>query len=232
MIKSIPLCFTDAEDKLYWSSMVDGAYTVKAGYRFLIDNELIPNVSPLAPYHPKSTWKGLWKLRIPNKTKTLMWRAISNALPTRVNLVKRKVLTDATYQLCGLEQESTLHAFWSCLKLNGVRDVQFNSLRDEAKKCVTFMEVFQMCMEKGHPFDMLAMLTSHVWLRRNKLRLGETVADLRLLNSLARDALLEFQHAHFIDPSPPSTRSQIKWEPPPHGLVQNQFQWCYLPREG
>ena len=81
MIKSIPLCFTDAEDKLYWPSMMDGAYSIKASYRFLIDNEMISNVSPLALSHPKSTWKGLWKLRIPNRTKTLMWRAISNALP-------------------------------------------------------------------------------------------------------------------------------------------------------
>ena len=77
--------------------MVDGAYSVKAGYKFLIIEELIPNVSPLTPSYPKSTWKGLWKLRIPNRTKTLIWRAISDALPTRVNLVKRKVLTDATY---------------------------------------------------------------------------------------------------------------------------------------
>ena len=223
MIKSIPLCFTNAEDKLYWPSMVDGAYSVKAGYRFLIDNELISNVNPLASPHLKSTWKGLWKLRIPNRTKTLMWRAISNALPTRVNLVKRKVPFDATCQLCGLEQESTLHALWSCPKLNGIWDVHFNSLRDEAKERVSFLEVFQMCLEKGHPSDMLTMLTSHVWLRRNKLRLGEIVADLRLLNYLAKDALLEFQPTHSAVPSPPSTHSQVKWEPPPTDWFKINF---------
>lgn len=137
MIKSIPLCFTDAEDKLYWPSMVDGVYVVKVEYRLLIKNKLISNAGPLTPPppNPKSTWKGLWKLRIPNKTKTLVWRAILDALPTQVNLVKRKVLSDATYQLCGLEQESTLHALWSCPKLNKVWDVHFNSLRDKVKEC-------------------------------------------------------------------------------------------------
>ncbi|KAK7832298.1 hypothetical protein CFP56_026625 [Quercus suber] len=46
MIKSITLCFSNAEDKLYWPSMVDRAYSIKAGYRFLIDDELIPNLYP------------------------------------------------------------------------------------------------------------------------------------------------------------------------------------------
>lgn len=103
MIKSIPLCFTDVKDKLYWSSKVDGVYLVKARYRLLIEDELISNAGPLTASHPKRTWKGIWKFSIPNRTKTLMWRAISDALPTQVNLVKRKVLTDATCQLCGLE---------------------------------------------------------------------------------------------------------------------------------
>nr|POF10200.1 hypothetical protein CFP56_14140 [Quercus suber] len=54
MIKSITLCFSNAEDKLYWPSMVDRAYSIKAGYRFLIDDELIPNdePKPISIYHP------------------------------------------------------------------------------------------------------------------------------------------------------------------------------------
>ena len=45
--------------------------------------------------------------------------------------------------------------------------------------------------------------------------MGETVVDLCLLNSLAREVLLEFQHAHLVVPSPLSPRHQSKWEPPP-----------------
>ena len=73
-----------------------------------------------------------------------------------------------------------------------VWDVHFGPLRKDAKECSNFLEVFQVCMEKGHPMDMLAMIISHIWLRRNKLRLGELVANLRLLYSVVRDALLEF----------------------------------------
>lgn len=138
-------------------------------------------------------------------------------------MVRRKVLIDATCQLCGLDLESTLHALWSYPKLNVVWALYFGSLRDDAKECSTFRDLFQVCLEKGHPTDLLAMLSSHVWLKRNKLRLGETVADLRLMNSLARDALLEFKQAHIIEPSPPSAHRQIKWEPPPPDWVKINF---------
>ena len=70
-------------------------------------------------------------------------------------------------------------------------------------------------MENAHPSDLFAMLASQIWLRRNKLRMGEIVVDLCLLNSLAREVLLEFQHAHLVVPSPLSPRHQSKWEPPP-----------------
>ena len=60
---------------MYWPGKVDGIYSVKAGYRLLIEDELGSNADPLPPPppKPKSTWKGLWKLRIPNRTKTLLW---------------------------------------------------------------------------------------------------------------------------------------------------------------
>ena len=215
MIKSIPLCLTEANDQLYWPGKVDGVYSVKAGYRLLIEDELTSIAGPMAPPQPKSTWKGLWNLRIPNRIKTLLWRATSDALPSRVNLMKRKVFSDATCQVCGSEPETSLHALWQCPKLALVWAVHFGTLRNDAKDCSNFLEVIQVCMEKGHPTDLVAMITSQIWIRRNKLRIGESVPDLRLLYSMARDALQEFHHAHTPASSPSHTRIHTKWEPPP-----------------
>ena len=190
---------------------------VKADYRFLIEDELSSIAGPSGPPPPpqKSTWKGLWKLKIPNRIKTLLWRAASDALPSRVNLMKRKVLFDATCQACGSEPESSLHALWMCSKLDIVWDAHFGPLRNDTKDCSNFLKVVQVCMEKGHPTDLVAMTTSLIWTRRNKLRLGESVSDLRLLCSMARDAFQEFHHAHTPAPSLTHTRSLTKWEPPP-----------------
>ena len=103
--------------------------------------------------HSKSTWKGLWKVRIPNRTKTLLWRANKDALPTRANLVKRKVLTDPSCQICRAEPESTLHALWSCPKLKEVWSVHFGSLMNETSEYSTFLDVFRICLEKAHPHE-------------------------------------------------------------------------------
>ena len=165
---------------------------MKAGYRFLVENELSSAASPPAPSHQRSTWKGLWKLNVPNRIKTLLWRAASDALPTRVNLMKRKVLTEASCQLCGSMSESSLHALWLCPKLGSVWDTHLGPLRNDAKDCESLLEIIQTSMEKGHPTDLVAMIMSLIWNRRNKLRLGESVPDLRLLHSMAREALQDF----------------------------------------
>ena len=56
-------------------------------------------------------------MKVPNKIKNFLWRACSEALPTRCNLPRRKVLDDPTCPQCGTENESTLHALWGCSQL-------------------------------------------------------------------------------------------------------------------
>ena len=121
---------------------MDGLYSVKAGYKLLVDDELSSNVGSSTVSLSKSTWKGLWKMMTPNKIKTLSWLANLDALPTRVNLVKRKVLTDPTCQACVADQESTLHALWLCPKLKEVWAVHFSLLKSEASECSSFLDVF------------------------------------------------------------------------------------------
>nr|POF12450.1 chlorophyll a-b binding protein 2.1, chloroplastic [Quercus suber] len=112
---------------LFWLSKRDEVYSIKVGYRLLVEDELSSSVSPLPTLLSRSPWKSLWKLR------------------------------------------------------------------DDAKECSTFRELFQVCLEKGFPTNLFAMVSSHIWLKRKKLRLGELMASLRMLNSLASEDLLEFQ---------------------------------------
>lgn len=204
---------------------MDGIYSVESGNRLLVDDELSSNAGSPNLSLSKNTWKRLWKLSTPNRTKTMLWPANVDALPTRVNLVKRKVLTDPTCQTCGAGQESTLHALWSCPKLNEVWDVHFSLLKSNARECSTFLEVFSLCLEKSHPSDLFAMVAYQIWLRRNKLRLGEVVADLKQINSMARVTLQEFQQANTAPPKPQPARNITKWLPvaTPYGMGQSQF---------
>ena len=222
-IKAIPLSIRDVEDKLCWGSNMDGRYSVKAGYNLLVNEDLNSDAVAFPVSMPKKSWKGLWNLKTPNRTKILRWRAISNALPTRANLVKMKVLTDPNCQACGEAPESPLHALWSCPRLNSVWSVHFSLLRAEAWDCSSFRDVLRLCLENSHPSDLFAMITSQIWLRRNKVRMGEAVADLKLINSMAQDALIEFQQATSKPPKPPSARTIPKWLPPPSNWVKANF---------
>ena len=59
-------------------------------------------------------WLGIWKLKIPGKVKHILWKACTNSLPTKVNLMRKKILTNPQCHLCGKHPEDTLHALWAC----------------------------------------------------------------------------------------------------------------------
>nr|POE71197.1 hypothetical protein CFP56_34567 [Quercus suber] len=124
---------------------------------------------------------------------------------------RRKVLSDSSCLACGAAQESTLHALWSCPKLLEVWSVHFNPLRREASDVSSFSEVFGLCLNGSHQCELFAMIAYQIWFRRNKLRLGEEVADLKMINSLARAALHEFQHANTAPQKSLPASANVRW---------------------
>ena len=116
-----------------------------------------------------------------------------------------------------------MHALWSCPRINSVWSVHFSLLRSEARDSSSFWDVFRLCLENSHPSDLFAMIAYLIWLRRNKLCVGEAVADLKLINSMVRDALLEFQQATSKPPKPPPACTISKWLPPPSNWVKTNF---------
>ena len=53
-------------------------------------------------------------LNIPNKIKHFLWRACSESLPTKKNLCRKNLVTNANYDLCHDKPEDVLHALWDC----------------------------------------------------------------------------------------------------------------------
>ncbi|XP_019151891.1 PREDICTED: uncharacterized protein LOC109148613 [Ipomoea nil] len=73
-ILKIPIS-SDYDDMWYWYGDQGGNYTVKNGYRAIIGDYR----------HTTSgfdNWLGLWKLKIPPKWKTFLWRALNDILST------------------------------------------------------------------------------------------------------------------------------------------------------
>nr|POF15765.1 putative ribonuclease h protein [Quercus suber] len=88
------------EDRLIWPDSHDGEYLVKSGYQMLCKEANSSAASSSDSSHRSAFWKCLWKLHVPNKIKFFLWRVCSNALPTKDNLKKRKILDDARCSAC------------------------------------------------------------------------------------------------------------------------------------
>jgi hypothetical protein len=59
-------------------------------------------------------WRSLWKMKIPHAVKVFVWRACSNALPTKANLFRRKITEDPLCPMCSGQTETTGHILWGC----------------------------------------------------------------------------------------------------------------------
>ena len=114
-ILRIPLSHRQASDAITWLHTKKGDYSVRSGYhaaRKLKKSEEMAETST-GPFGVQ-VWSKLWKLRVPNKVKVFGWRACLNTLPTRANLVKRKIIHEDVCMLCSRESETGVHALWTC----------------------------------------------------------------------------------------------------------------------
>ncbi|XP_042964743.1 uncharacterized protein LOC122298967 [Carya illinoinensis] len=119
-ICSIPLSWHGEEDKILWGFTKDGRFSVRSAYH--LGNDM--GRSRLGECSSRQTqqqiWEGVWSLNVPNPTKQFVWKALKGILPTRQNLVQRKIIEDATCNICHGDVETVCHVLWSCLAASDV----------------------------------------------------------------------------------------------------------------
>ena len=112
-IKSIPLCSLQQTDCLCWPWDKSSEYTVKTGYKLLCDEDDLDLAFTSNFESVVRFWRSLWKLNIACKIKYFLWRACTEILLTKTNLLKRKIISNAQCSLCSKELEFVVHALWS-----------------------------------------------------------------------------------------------------------------------
>ena len=114
-ILRVPLSRRVINDVPYWTFTKSGEYTVKSGYHVARQVQKEVNWAECSNRAMGGAiWKVQWKLKVPNKIKVFGWRACRNILPTRVNLVHKKIIQDNRCELCKIEAETGIHALWNC----------------------------------------------------------------------------------------------------------------------
>nr|POF22818.1 putative ribonuclease h protein [Quercus suber] len=222
IIKKIPLCRSIQDDILIWPFNPDGVYSVKSGYRFLQDSRLAHQPSPSNSNPLKQLWKHLWSLDVPNKVKHLIWRACKDALPTKKNLVRRKVVSDSLCEMCKQHEEDTLHALYHCPELQSLwmTTPAWNQDILKQKTCFTdfIVSVFAGLKEP----ELLMVVLWNLWKRRNNLRLGKPTIPLNRVLEHSREQRFE-SHSSPLPSTTPRSNQLVTWTPPPEQWYKVNF---------
>ena len=79
-IKSLPLCTVPQLDILIWPKENSSTYSVKSGYKSLMEIATLDTVKPTVSAAQKSFRKTIWKLNVPRKIKHFLWRLLVYSL--------------------------------------------------------------------------------------------------------------------------------------------------------
>ena len=186
-IKNIPLCRSIQDDVLLWPFNSDGVYTVKSGYRFLYEEQCRRQSGPSDMEVLKPLWNRIWGLHVLNKIKHLAWKACKNALPTKLNLVHRKIITDGCCDACKTQQEDAVHALFLCPDLRPLWSSMPKWNHGTLRACTSFIDIFDCIFAGNKDSDLFAAVIWTLWTQCNNLRLGKLALSLNKVIEFARE---------------------------------------------
>ena len=136
-ILALALNHLNSQDTLIWKENKAHEFSVRTTYQVALR---LKNTS--AAEHSSArvhgvTWTKIWKLKVPPKVRTFLWRACPNCLPTRDNL-SRKLQVEAICEFCRQEPETVTHLLWVCPFARNV----WGLFRGRIQKCSNDAEAF------------------------------------------------------------------------------------------
>ncbi|XP_019168357.1 PREDICTED: uncharacterized protein LOC109164059 [Ipomoea nil] len=230
-IVKIPIS-QEYEDLWYWHGDPNGCYSVKNGYRHIVGNyENNMNMG-------FNKWLTLGKQKIPPKWRTFLWKAISDILPTTINLRIKRVDVSPVCAVCGVENEDVMHALVLCDYAKTIW-AQSNLPLPSIMKNI-FYEWFDELLNILDSDGILyaAAILYYLWRAQNEAVWDACVTHPRRTLAAVRVAVTAWRQVHAVTPSAtaPSiavapqgavTPIAIRQQPRQPGL-QRQHSKCYI----
>lgn len=133
--------------------------------------------------------------------KHFIWKACSNSLPTKENLLRRKVLQDSVCHLYARESEDVFHALWGCEKLLPIWDSDFGWVDRDRITSDSFSDILKLIQERPHLVALFAATAWPIWYHRNKTQLQQSSLPLEKISSFAKDYARDFAKQNRSFPS-------------------------------
>uniref|UniRef100_A0A803Q3L9 Reverse transcriptase zinc-binding domain-containing protein n=1 Tax=Cannabis sativa TaxID=3483 RepID=A0A803Q3L9_CANSA len=190
LILTIPISPSNSVDTWYWSKEVSGDYSVKSAYSLIQDLKVSPSSS-----NSSGLWRDVWSLKIPPKVKEMLWRTLSNCLPTRAQLIHRHVPIDSSCPRCNREAESIAHCIVGCNFVSACW--RFSGLSHDSIGNSSFGDWFQQQFQRWNNGErqMGAMLCWAIWQDRNNKVWNDKSGSVKNVVALARTNLEQWLFA-------------------------------------
>ncbi|RYQ97024.1 hypothetical protein Ahy_B08g092996 [Arachis hypogaea] len=229
-----PVSLFGREDRFSWPFRMDGNYTIKTGY-YVARNEKSFGYTnnPSSSEDLKFLWQQIWKLRVPQKIRTFLWRASHNILPVFENLFNKRITNTPICTICLQEPETTEHALLLC---PWTRAAWFGA---QIQCCPTALTVFsfgkwlldileKMRLNTGNDYDhcssMVGFLVWEVWKARNQAIYQKSTPNPIMVIRKAK--LMELECAEMAEEPVKSstiatrTGGRVTWRPPLVGWIK------------
>jgi len=102
------------KDSLIWGGTLNGEFSVRSTYHMEKDLQTLWRSESSRQSAGTTIWKTIWSLKISNASKMFIWKACNDLLPTKMNLLKCGVVSDALCPICTRDDETVNHILWSC----------------------------------------------------------------------------------------------------------------------
>ena len=158
------------QDRIYWKENKANRFTVRSAYFVALRLNQGGVVEHSRAHEDKRVWNKIWRLRVPPKVRNFLWRACSDILPTRANIVKRRLPIDPSCAICGQAEESVCHALWECPLAINVWALVKGKLQKSLAVVQDFHSLARQMEDKltGKEMEVWAMVAWSIWNARNR----------------------------------------------------------------
>ena len=184
-----------SRDRLIWKENKAKKFLVKTAYRVALRLHHPQSREPSQARLDQKMWKKIWFINIPPKVQTFIWRACSNILPTKANLLRKKVQVDPTCSVCGQHEETTGHILWECPLARKVWALVRGSIQKTSSLVPNFFLLTRQMMERlsGKEFELWAMIAWALWNARNRIHFQHTQTHPTEILKQATKLMMDYQ---------------------------------------
>lgn len=209
-------------DRITWTHSSTCQYSVKTTYQFwLMQNQESTNESL------SEGWKKLWKVQVPHKFRTFMWRVCNNTLPVR-NVIKRKgVHTTIICPMCDRDIEHLLHQFFDCQYAKECWQKANLSYDMQEVEAASLWLLEKLSMSNTVETESITAVLWVIWFARNQKVWDHKSISPTSVMEISNKMISDWQEASKqkrlrICPPPiiKPQASTIKWNPPPSGKLK------------